>query len=71
LLTVQVFSRHSGNPVKSVKVSIQWGTTHSGPVYTDAAGDAHFSVGPGSGQVYVDGRLVKAGHLSGRVAVYT
>lgn len=49
MISIRVFSKSSGKPVKSIRVSLGFGGffgTNSGPTYTDANGDTHFDVDP-------------------------
>lgn len=76
MVTIQVYSQSSGNPVKGSRVAVSMGDF--GGVYTeytDSNGEAHFSnVSPsdtGSGtEVYVDGKTVMKGRLEGRKIIY-
>lgn len=74
MVTIQVFSKNSGNPVKHVKVALGFSSLLGGGVtdgqYTDSNGEAHFDVKPQHGKVFVNGLTKKEGHLSGRVVVY-
>jgi uncharacterized protein YfaS (alpha-2-macroglobulin family) len=72
MVTIQVFYKSSGNPVKNATVALGFGSfggITSGQ-YTDSNGEAHFNVKPQHGKVYVNGATKKEGYLSGRVVVY-
>lgn len=66
MVTIRVVNR-SGTGVKHARVTIQWrgafGTHSSG--HTDSNGYVSFNVGTGSGTIYVNGREVYKGHVSG------
>jgi hypothetical protein len=73
MVTVKVCYASNGKPAKSKRVSLGFsGLTRgvSGPEFTDFSGETHFDANPGSGEVYVDGKSVYKGRLSGRVVVY-
>ncbi len=75
MITVQVFSKNTGNPVKHTKVSLGFSggllrQTITDSEYTDADGEAHFDVKPGDGEVYVNGTVKKEGRLAGRIVIY-
>ena len=72
MVSVKVVSKSSGKPVKGAKVSIGFGFLSgiTSAKFTDSSGEAHFDASPGEGTVYVNGREVKKGHLSGMVVVY-
>lgn len=73
MVTIRVFYSSTGNPSENSKVSIAFDGLFGGVTsneYTDENGDAHFDVNPDNGTVYVDGKTVHKGYLSGRVIVY-
>lgn len=73
MVTVQVFSRSSGRPAKSRRVSIGFDGLLRGSskaCYTDDNGEVHFPHDPGYGTVYVDGSSKHQGRIEGRVVVY-
>jgi hypothetical protein len=73
MISVKVCYQDSGKPAKGVRACIGFSGFFSGmssEEYTDSNGEAHFDNDPGSGKVYVNGKDVHNGHLSGRVVVY-
>jgi len=73
MVTIRVLFADSGKPAERVKVSLGFsgllrGVT--GDEFTDKNGDTHFDVKSGSGKVFVKGKKVHEGNLSGRVVVY-
>ena len=78
MVSVKVISKGSGKPLKGARAVIgfsglilgSWGGGMSSTEYTDSNGEAHFNVSPGDGTVYVNGKAVKKGYLSGMVVVY-
>lgn len=72
MITIQVFSASSGRPRQGVRVTIMYpGTfTHSDCGYTDSNGYAYANVGPSSGEVWVEGKMVYSGYLQGTVRVH-
>lgn len=74
MVTVQVFSKSTGDPVKHAKVALGFSSLLGSGVtdgeYTDSEGEAHFDVKPQHGKVYVNGSTKKEGYLSGRIVVY-
>ena len=71
MVTVQVFSQSSGNPVQGSRVGISVGSAGVYYEYTDSSGEAHFAnVSPGETEVYVDGKTAFKGRVEGRKVVY-
>lgn len=74
MISVKVINKSTGKPVQGKRVSVMFdGVLRAGGTgdqYTDSQGDVHFSNEPGNGKVYVDGRVVEQGRISGRVIVY-
>ena len=75
MFTVCVIDESTGRPIsdKKVSVEIKEGIFDFGFLpnqYTDSRGEAHFSHENARGVVYVDGRSVREGYLSGRMVVY-
>ena len=74
MVTVKVFSKGSGNPIKGAKVSLMFsGLISGGSVpgkYTDYNGEVHFNIGTGNGTIYVDGRDTKTGYISSTEVVH-
>lgn len=75
MITVQVFKKSTGKPVKGAKVSIGTSSWLGGGVTprqsTDANGEAHFpSTDPCNGEVFIDGRKVYTGRVEGRKILY-
>lgn len=70
MITIQVISQATGNPVKGARVGVAIGYTGTYHEYTDSSGEAHFSkVDPGEYSYYIDGKEFK-GRLEGRKVVY-
>lgn len=73
MITIQVHSNSTGKAVSGVKVSISksgfLGST-IGPKITNKDGEAHFDIAPFTGKVYVDGKEVDSGFISGKKIVY-
>lgn len=74
MVSVKVCYKDSGKPAKGMKVAIGVDSFFSGGVtsskWTDSDGEAHFDLDPCQGKIFVDGRTVYSGHLSGRKVVY-
>lgn len=75
MFTVKVIEQSSGRPATGVKVSvyINEGFFHfgfTGDQYTDSDGEAHFSNDNCNGTIYVKGKEVYKGYISGRKVVY-
>lgn len=72
MITVQLYTKGSGNPVTSTKVGISIGNWDGVKYeYTDSNGNAHFDYPPQqSSEVYVDGKIVYTGRLEGKTVVY-
>jgi len=70
MVTIQVFYKSSGSPVKNATVALGIGFGQTSGQYTDSNGEAHFNVKPQHGKVYVNGSTKKEGYLSGRVVIY-
>lgn len=73
MFTIQVFEKSSGKPAYYKKVGIIFhgffrGSTKD--IYTDRNGEAHFDYDNGNGTIYVQGREVFDGEISGRMIVY-
>jgi len=70
MVTVRVIRKSSGDPAKGKKVALGMPNGVTSGEWTDSNGDAHFSVNPNHGKVFVSGSKVHEGHLSGRIVVY-
>lgn len=75
MITVDVFRKADGKPVKGAKVSIGFDGIWSGGftkhIYTDDRGSAHFETEGGrSGTIYVNGKAAKSGRITGKEIVY-
>ncbi len=71
MITIQVFSQATGNPVKGSKVGVSVGWSGVNHEYTDSSGEANFAtISPGDAEVYVDGKTVFKGRLEGRKLIY-
>lgn len=73
MITIQVFRKSTGKPVKGVKVSVQFeGLTRgfSSAEYTNERGEVHISNSPGNGTIYVNGNSAYRGRIEGRQVVY-
>ncbi len=74
MITVKVCHESSGKPAQGKRVVVgrddffSQGVTDS--QLTDSNGEAHFDIEPCNGKVFVDGKTVHKGHISGRVIVY-
>lgn len=75
MFTICVIDERTGRPASGRKVSVEikesvfdFGFLPN--QYTDSRGEAHFSHENARGVVYVDGRTVHEGYLSGRMMVY-
>ena len=70
MLTIKVYSRTTGNPAPHIAV----GLGNNDGVYretTNSNGEANFqSASPGTFEVYVGGKTVYKGHLSGEKIFY-
>jgi len=72
MVSVKVSYRSTGKPAKSKRAALGFSGFRgmSSAKYTDSNGEAHFNVNPGQGKVYVGGKNVYEGYLSGMVVVY-
>ena len=73
MVTVKVLYGDTGKAAESAKVSLGFSGLLRGVTrdeFTDRNGDAHFDAEPGTCKVFVKGKKVHDGHLSGRVIVY-
>jgi hypothetical protein len=71
MITIQLISKSSGNPLQSTRVAISIGNDGVKDEYTDDSGNAHFDYPPQQrSEVYVDGRTVYTGRLEGRTVIY-
>ena len=75
MITVQVYRKSDGKPVKGAKVSVHFSGLFSGGftknVYTESDGQAHFDTDGGrTGTIFVDGKTAKEGNISGKEIVY-
>ncbi|MDO5315052.1 MAG: hypothetical protein Q4F82_02970 [bacterium] len=75
MFTICVIDGSTGRPASGRKVSVEIkeGIFDFGFLpnqYTDGRGEAHFSHENARGVVYVDGRSVQEGYLSGRMVIY-
>ena len=70
MITVRVIDRN-GNSVSGADVQISWrGYTHS-TGHTDSSGSISWDVSSGSGTIYVNGKEVYEGEISGSTTVQT
>jgi hypothetical protein len=72
MVTIRVARKSSGKPAPNQRVSISFsgGRGVSRAEITDANGDAHFDVAPGTGKVIVNGTSRHEGMISGRTVIY-
>lgn len=75
MFTICVFDESTGRPAsgKRVSVEIKEGIFDFGFLpdqYTDSRGEAHFDHDNARGVVYVGGRSMHEGYLSGRIRIY-
>jgi len=74
MVSVKVFSKSSGNPIKGARVSLMFSGLFTGgsvpSQYTDNNGEVHFNTGTGNGTIYVNGRDAKTGYISGMEVVH-
>lgn len=74
MISVQVVYQGTGKPADRKRVSVFFDGLLSGggtgDQFTDSQGEVHFSNDPGNGKVFVDGRTVYQGRISGKVVVY-
>jgi uncharacterized protein YfaS (alpha-2-macroglobulin family) len=71
MVTIQVFSKSSGNAVSGTRVAISVGLNGVSHEYTDSSGEAHFpGISPGNYEVYVNGQTAFNGRLEGRKVIY-
>jgi hypothetical protein len=73
MVTVRVLYGDTGKAAERAKVSLGFSGLLRGVTrdeFTDRNGDAHFDAEPGTGKVFVKGKKVHEGYLSGRVIVY-
>jgi len=70
MITVTTLCPSSGRPATGRKVTVHWPCSWS-EGYTDRNGSVNLQGGPGQGKIYVSGKKVRDGHLSGHVTVYS
>lgn len=73
MFTIQLFEEKTGRPAADKKVGIIFhGLLRGGTknIYTDCNGEAHFDYDNGRGTVYVNGRAIYDGEISGRKILY-
>ena len=71
MITVQVISSASGNPVANTEVGISIGNDGVKYANTDGNGHAHFDYPPQqNSEVYVYHKVVYSGRLEGNTVVY-
>lgn len=73
MFTVQVIEESSGRPAYNKKVGIIFHGLLRGctkDIYTDRNGEAHFDYDNGRGAIYVGGRKMYDGEISGRRVIY-
>lgn len=73
MFTVQVIEESTGRPAYYKKVGIIFhGLFRGGTknIYTDRNGEAHFDYDNGNGTIYVGGKKMYDGYISGRKIIY-
>lgn len=75
MFTICVFDESMGRPASGKKVSVEikegiFGFGFLPDQYTDSRGEAHFDHDNARGVVYVGGRSMYEGYLSGRIRIY-
>lgn len=73
MVSVRVFSKASGKPVKDARVCIGFSGFFRGftaSLYSNKEGEVHFNNDPGDGTIYVNGKEVFKGYISGLKIVY-
>ncbi len=72
MITVKVIRQSSGTPLKGVRVTLSFSGLLRGNAteMTDGNGNANFSNETGSGTIYVNGKEVYKGKLSGLIPIY-
>ncbi len=73
MVSVRIFSKTSGKPLKNMRVCIGFsGFTRgfSPNLYSDNNGEVHFNNDPGEGSIYVNGKEVYKGTISGMRTIY-
>jgi uncharacterized protein YfaS (alpha-2-macroglobulin family) len=76
MVTIQVYSQSTGNPVNGSRVSVALGELGGvSTEYTNSSGEAHFpNVSPSdtgyNTEVIVDGKTILKGRLEGRKIIY-
>jgi len=71
MITVRVFMKVTGQPLKRTPVVLQMDAndTGTGPVATDRNGIVHFDLSPGSGKILISGIERYHGHIEGEVPI--
>lgn len=71
MITVRVFMKVTGEPLKRTPVVLQMDAndTGTGPIPTDRTGVAHFDLSPGSGKILISGIERYHGHIEGEVPI--
>ena len=73
MFTVQVIEQSTGRPASNKKVGVIFHGIFRGStkdIYTDRNGEAHFDYDNGNGTIYVGGKKVYDGEISGRKVIY-
>lgn len=73
MFTVKVVEKSTGKPAYYKKVGVIFSGFFRGStkdIYTDRDGEAHFDYDNGRGTIYVQGKKVYEGEISGRKIVY-
>ena len=73
MFTIQVFEKSTGKPAYNKRVGVVFHGFFRGvtkDVYTDRDGEAHFDYDNGKGTIYIQGKSVYDGEISGRKILY-
>jgi hypothetical protein len=73
MVTIQIFSQRTGEPLRNVSVNICFSGFWRGSSttkYTDRKGEVHFNSAPGEGTIYAAGSRKHSGWISGRTILY-
>ena len=73
MFTIKVVESSTGKPANYKKVAVGFKGLLGGftkDQYTNPSGEAHFDYDNGEAKVYVGGKVVYEGYVSGRIVVY-
>lgn len=73
MFTIKVINRRNGKVVQKKGVQVNFNSLLGGfskEIYIDKKGEVHFVEENSIGSIFIDGKVLYEGHLSGRRVVY-